>query len=105
MRLFRPVAVALGGLLFAVTLPTVAASAESAPFIWEGPNGKLYSVTNPPGGKCLSMAQQARAPRNNTKMPAIVYSKRQCAGTKYRLAPGQQAPRNVVFASMVFNPR
>lgn len=104
MRFFRPAAAALGGLLLALSLPAGTAAATNGQFLWEGPKGKIYYVENPPDDKCLSMDQEARAARNNTKAPLVVYTTKQCGGKSYRVEPGKQAPHSFSFASVKFNP-
>lgn len=98
-------ATALCGLLLALALPQSAAVASSGQFVWEGPERQTYSVENPPDNRCLDMNQEARAPRNETNRPLTVYSRKDCKGKSRRLAPGQVAPRSVVFKSVKFNPR
>jgi hypothetical protein len=104
MRLCRPLAVALGGLALAAITTGPAAAAQGS-FVWLGPKGKAYAIENPPDRKCLDLAQEARGPQNATKKALVVYSKQKCKGTARRIAPGQSAPGNVHFGSVVFNPR
>ncbi|MFI1968575.1 hypothetical protein BLA24_05830 [Streptomyces cinnamoneus] len=104
MRLFRTAATALGGLLLAVSLPAATAAAANGQFIWEGPKGKIYFVKNPPEGKCFSMGQEAHAARNETQKPLAVYANKGCKGKQLRLSPGEHAPRDRSFASVMFNP-
>ncbi|MFF4158698.1 hypothetical protein [Streptomyces sp. NPDC001678] len=105
MRLIRTAVAALGGLLLAVTLPGSTAVAANGQFLWLGPKAKAYSIQNPPDNKCYDMGQEARAARNETKTPLVVYSKKKCKGDATRLAPGQQAPQGAGFQSVIFNPR
>ncbi|WP_107471438.1 hypothetical protein [Streptomyces monashensis] len=104
MRLCRPLVAVLGGLALALTTTGSALAADDA-FLWIGPKGKLYALDNPPARKCLNMAQEARAARNATKKPLVVYTHKQCKGTATRLAPGKSAPSGSRFASIVFDPR
>ncbi|MFB7632170.1 hypothetical protein ACFC0M_14625 [Streptomyces sp. NPDC056149] len=105
MRLFRPLAVGLGGLALALTLPAGAALASNGTFTWLGPGGKAYSLQNPPDNRCLDMSQEARGAHNALKQPAAVYSGKRCRGHETQLAPGTVAPSGARFASVVFNPR
>ncbi|CAM5681482.1 hypothetical protein SCANM63S_05986 [Streptomyces canarius] len=104
MRLCRPLAAVLGGLALALTT-TGSALAADGTFVWIGPQGTAYAIDNPPDGKCLAMAQEARGARNGTKKPLVVYTKKRCKGSASRLAPGRSAPANARFASVVFDPR
>ncbi|KJY43235.1 hypothetical protein VR41_04065 [Streptomyces sp. NRRL B-1568] len=99
------VGAALGGLLLALTLPTGSAEAAKGTFVWEGPKGHAYYLQNPPDGKCYSMNQEARAGRNQTDVPMVVYTEKNCKGKAYHLAPDQQAPRSVLIKSLIFNRR
>ncbi|MFK0295916.1 hypothetical protein ACIQU6_36345 [Streptomyces sp. NPDC090442] len=105
MRLFRPLAVGLGGLALTLALPAGAALASSGTFTWLGPGGKAYSLQNPPDKRCLDMSQEARGARNALKQPVAVYTGKHCTGQKTQLAPGKVAPSGARFASVVFNPR
>ncbi|MFG2180909.1 hypothetical protein ACGFLS_19545 [Streptomyces abikoensis] len=105
MRLIRTAVAALAGLLLAVALPGSTAFAANGQFLWVGPKGKAYSIQNPPDNKCYDMGQEARAARNETKSPLVVYSKKKCKGDAIRIAPGQQAPQGTGFQSVIFNPR
>ncbi|MFC5720608.1 hypothetical protein ACFP1Z_10585 [Streptomyces gamaensis] len=98
-------AAAIGGLVLAVTVSAGTASAANGRFYWEGPKGAIYYVQNPPDSKCLSMGQEARAARNDTKQPLSIYSEKNCKGTKVVLTPGQRADHKVSFASVKFNSR
>ncbi|MCE0447973.1 hypothetical protein LT493_41685 [Streptomyces tricolor] len=104
MRLCRPLAAVLGGLALALTT-TGSALAADGTFIWVGPQGKAYSIAGPPDNKCFDMAQEARAARNATKKPLVIYAQKKCKGTALRLAPGRSAPSGTRFASVIFNPR
>ncbi|MFE6689386.1 hypothetical protein ACFVFQ_23285 [Streptomyces sp. NPDC057743] len=105
MRLIRPLAVGLGGLVLALALPAGTALASNGTFTWLGPGGKTFSLQNPPDNRCLDMSQEARGARNALKQPVAVYSGKRCTGQKTRLAPGKVAPSGARFASVVFNPR
>ncbi|MEU3528188.1 hypothetical protein AB0E62_30715 [Streptomyces sp. NPDC038707] len=105
MRLYRrPLAAVLGGLALALTAAGSALAADGT-FTWTGPQGKAYSIQNPPDNKCFDMAQEARGARNGTKKALVVYTQKRCKGTSTRLAPGKSAPSGTRFASVVFNPR
>ncbi|WP_030340579.1 MULTISPECIES: hypothetical protein [unclassified Streptomyces] len=104
MRLRRPLAAVLGGLALAMTTAGPALAADGT-FLWIGPQGKAYALDSPPERKCLDMAQEARAARNATKKPLVVYSQKKCKGSALRLAPGHSAPGGTRFASVIFNPR
>ncbi|MFF4406897.1 hypothetical protein ACFY2W_02495 [Streptomyces sp. NPDC001262] len=102
MRLFRTAVSALGGLLLAVSLPAVTASASSGEFHWRGPGGKPYFITNPPDNKCLALEQEARQAENQTKGVAVVYADKGCKGAEHRLGHGQKAPAKFLFKSVKF---
>ncbi|MCL3997789.1 hypothetical protein [Streptomyces lavenduligriseus] len=105
MRLYRrPLAAVLGGLVLALTA-TGSALAVGGTFAWTGPQGKTYSIQNPPDNKCFDMAQEARGARNATKKTLVVYTQKRCKGTATRLAAGKSAPSGARFASVIFNPR
>ncbi|MGA5039654.1 hypothetical protein ACPCA8_21670 [Streptomyces capoamus] len=104
MRLRRPLAAALGGLALTLATATSALAADGT-FLWIGPHGKAYALDSPPEHKCFDMAQEARAARNATKKPLVIYSQKKCKGTALRIAPGHAAPAGTHFASVVFNPR
>lgn len=105
MRLFRPIVVSLGGLTLAMTMPAGAAVAANGTFAWVGPQGKAYVIQNPPDNKCFDMAQEARGAENATKKPLFTYTRKRCHGTMKRLAPGQSAPSDAHFSSVIFNSR
>ncbi|GHF19828.1 MULTISPECIES: hypothetical protein [Streptomyces] len=105
MRLFRTAVSALGGLLLAVSLPAATAGASGGEFHWRGPEGKPYFITNPPDGKCLAMAQEARQAENRTKGVAVVYAEKGCKGAQHRLGHGEKAPVKFVFKSVKFGGR
>ncbi|MET9453014.1 hypothetical protein [Streptomyces cinerochromogenes] len=104
MRLCRPLAAVLGGLALALTT-TGSALAADGTFMWVGPQGKAYAIDSPPDNKCFDMGQEARAARNGTKKPLVIYTQKKCKGTALRLAPGRSAPAGTRFASVIFNPR
>ncbi|MFB0614460.1 hypothetical protein [Streptomyces sp. AGS-58] len=104
MRLSRPLTAVLGALALALTV-TGPAFAVDGTFTWIGPHGKAYVITDPPGHRCLDMAQEARGAHNGTKRPLVVYTRKKCKGTALRLAAGRSAPAGAHFASVVFDPR
>ncbi|WP_436719796.1 hypothetical protein [Streptomyces sp. URMC 127] len=104
MRILRPLVLALGGFALAVA-GTGDAVAANGTFAWVGPQGRTYSIQNPPDNKCYDLGQEARGARNATKQPVVVYSRKRCKGAATRLAPGQAAPSRARFASVIFNPR
>ncbi|MFF7727132.1 hypothetical protein [Streptomyces sp. NPDC008001] len=104
MRILRPLALAFGGLALAVA-GTGDAIATSGRFAWVGPQGRTYSIQNPPDNKCYDLGREARGARNATKQPVVVYTRKKCKGDPTRLAPGQAAPSRARFAGAIFNPR
>lgn len=104
MRLCRPLAAVLGGLVLAVTA-TAPALAAGGTFTWLGPHGKAYVITDPPSHRCFDMAQEARGAHNGTRKPLVVFTRKKCKGAALRVAPGRSAPARARFASIVFDPR
>ncbi|MFF7725496.1 hypothetical protein [Streptomyces sp. NPDC008001] len=104
MHVLRPFVVTLGGLVLAVS-GTVSADAASGTFAWVGPEGRTYSIQNPPDNKCFDLGQEARGAHNATRQTVVVYPRKRCKGSPTRLAPGQAAPSRARFASVIFNPR
>ncbi|MCZ0208485.1 hypothetical protein [Streptomyces achromogenes] len=105
MRLYRrPLAAVLGGLALALTAAGSALAVDGT-FAWTGPEGKAYSIQNPPDDKCFDMAQEARGARNATKKTLVVYTEKRCKGKATRIAPGKSAAGSAPFASVIFNPR
>ncbi|MET9415670.1 hypothetical protein ABZY03_16120 [Streptomyces klenkii] len=104
MRILRPLVVVLAGFTLAAA-GTGSAVASNGTFAWVGPNGRTYSIQNPPDNKCYDLGQEARGAHNATRQPVVVYPRKKCKGTPTRLASGQAAPNRARFASVIFNPR
>ncbi|MEU8546187.1 hypothetical protein [Streptomyces roseoverticillatus] len=103
MRILRPFVVVLAGLALAAA-GTGSAGAANGTFAWVGPQGRTYSIQNPPDNKCYDLGQEARGAHNATRQPVVVYSQKRCKGASTRLASGQAAPGRARFASVIFNP-
>ncbi|WP_327064318.1 hypothetical protein [Kitasatospora sp. NBC_01302] len=113
MRFRTSLAVALGALTLAVSLPTSAHAATGQFFFTYNRDGKTLEgyLRDPRARYCITLEEVAKpdstpaySPRNRTNSIATVYTDVDCEGESFPLkSGGGHGGANVKFRSVVFN--